>query len=60
MIESPCINVCKLDEVAGLCAGCHRSIEEIRAWRDASVDEKQSILAAASARRASNEGSRCN
>lgn len=55
MIDSPCINVCKLDEVAGLCAGCHRSIEEIRAWRTASTDEKQAIVEAAAARRNGRE-----
>ena len=55
MIESPCINVCKLDEASGLCAGCHRSIDEIRAWRTASVDEKQDILASAASRRHGKE-----
>jgi predicted Fe-S protein YdhL (DUF1289 family) len=51
MIESPCINVCKLDQVTGLCAGCLRSIDEIRAWRDASLEQKKAILDAASERR---------
>lgn len=50
-IESPCINVCKLDENTGLCAGCMRSIEEIRAWREATPEEKLSIREAAENRK---------
>ena len=29
---SPCINVCRMDEATGWCAGCLRSIDEIAAW----------------------------
>jgi prolyl-tRNA editing enzyme YbaK/EbsC (Cys-tRNA(Pro) deacylase)/predicted Fe-S protein YdhL (DUF1289 family) len=29
---SPCVSVCRMDEAAGLCLGCLRSIEEIIAW----------------------------
>lgn len=47
MIESPCINVCKLDQATGLCVGCLRSVDEIRAWRNASNEEKQAIVEAA-------------
>lgn len=50
-IESPCIKVCKLDPATDLCTGCLRSLAEIRAWRDASNDEKQAIVAAAQQRR---------
>lgn len=30
--DSPCINVCAMDPVTGLCAGCFRTIEEIANW----------------------------
>lgn len=30
--HSPCIGVCRLDEVSGLCLGCARSGDEIAAW----------------------------
>ncbi|TCT24928.1 hypothetical protein EDC34_103273 [Thermomonas haemolytica] len=30
-VLSPCIGICRL-EADGLCAGCHRSGEEIAAW----------------------------
>ena len=29
---SPCISVCRLDEVNGRCTGCHRTLAEIGAW----------------------------
>lgn len=31
---SPCIGLCQLDPLTGLCAGCARSGPEIGAWRD--------------------------
>lgn len=31
-VSSPCTGVCTLD-AAGLCLGCHRSGDEIAAWR---------------------------
>jgi predicted Fe-S protein YdhL (DUF1289 family) len=52
MIESPCINVCKMDEDSGLCQGCYRTLQEIAAWAMASDDEKRLILAAVAQRRA--------
>ncbi len=47
MVESPCINICKLDQATGLCIGCLRSVDEIRAWRDATSEQKLAIIEAA-------------
>ena len=33
MINSPCVGVCVLNAVTGLCNGCWRSVEEISNWR---------------------------
>ncbi|WP_029010707.1 DUF1289 domain-containing protein [Azospirillum halopraeferens] len=30
-VKSPCVRVCTLDE-RGVCIGCRRTIDEIRAW----------------------------
>jgi len=30
--DSPCIDVCRIDESSGLCEGCLRTIDEIGAW----------------------------
>ena len=31
-VPSPCISVCRIDEISGLCIGCYRSITEIIDW----------------------------
>jgi predicted Fe-S protein YdhL (DUF1289 family) len=31
-VPSPCINVCRMDDATGWCAGCLRTIDEIAAW----------------------------
>ncbi|MEM9590798.1 MAG: DUF1289 domain-containing protein, partial [Pseudomonadota bacterium] len=31
-METPCVNICMLDETSGLCIGCGRSGEEIADW----------------------------
>ena len=44
-VPSPCINICKMVPATSLCEGCMRTIDEIRAWRNASDDEKRAIWA---------------
>lgn len=44
-VPSPCINVCQMVPETGLCRGCLRTIDEIRAWRDASDDDRRAIWA---------------
>jgi len=48
--ESPCINICRLDD-HGICLGCFRSVEEIAAWSRMTETEKAAVIAALSARR---------
>ncbi|MBA4177330.1 MAG: DUF1289 domain-containing protein [Leptothrix sp. (in: Bacteria)] len=31
-VPSPCVNVCRMDEATGWCAGCLRTLDEIAAW----------------------------
>ncbi|NOU05784.1 MAG: DUF1289 domain-containing protein [Hyphomicrobiaceae bacterium] len=31
-MQSPCINICVIDDTAGLCVGCGRTILEIAGW----------------------------
>lgn len=47
---SPCVRMCTLDD-ANVCLGCHRTIDEICAWSEASLDERRGILARAMHRR---------
>ena len=49
MVNSPCINVCKME--AGLCAGCFRTLDEIARWANVGDDDKRLIVAAVAQRR---------
>ena len=42
-VESPCVNVCKLD-AARVCIGCGRSVAEIRDWKATSDGVKRRIV----------------
>jgi uncharacterized protein len=44
-LETPCVNICLLDDATGLCAGCGRSIEEIVRWTAMSDKERRDIMA---------------
>jgi uncharacterized protein len=50
-IPSPCIGVCRLDPVSGLCAGCMRTLAEIAAWPAAGDAERLAIVQHLRARR---------
>jgi predicted Fe-S protein YdhL (DUF1289 family) len=42
-VPSPCVNVCRMDEKSGLCAGCYRNIDEIIRWGSADAVYKKEI-----------------
>lgn len=41
---SPCLGICLMDPATRMCRGCLRTVEEIRAWYEASAAEKRAIL----------------
>lgn len=43
--DSPCVRVCVVNPVSGLCLGCLRSIDEIAAWSGMTVAERRAVLA---------------
>jgi hypothetical protein len=43
-IPSPCVGVCRLDPVSGLCAGCMRTLDEIASWPTADDAERLAIV----------------
>lgn len=51
MINSPCINICKMDTSNGLCQGCLRTIDEITVWSRLDDAGRQHILADVARRR---------
>ncbi len=50
-IASPCIKVCVIDPVSGLCSGCGRTLVEIAAWANLDARERRRIMAELPARR---------
>jgi len=51
-METPCIDVCTLDPVTGLCEGCARSIDEITQWASYTPAERRRIMAELESRKA--------
>jgi predicted Fe-S protein YdhL (DUF1289 family) len=45
VIESPCVNVCTVDQMSMLCVGCGRTLAEIAAWSRCSPEERRRIMA---------------
>ncbi|MCP5088174.1 MAG: DUF1289 domain-containing protein [Rhodobacteraceae bacterium] len=44
-IDSPCVKVCVVHPKAGICVGCHRSVDEISRWSGMSAPERAAISA---------------
>ena len=42
-VPSPCISVCRMSELTGLCEGCYRTLDEIRLWSSADDQAKRSM-----------------
>ncbi|WP_153132279.1 DUF1289 domain-containing protein [Dechloromonas hortensis] len=51
MLQSPCINICKMDATSGLCTGCFRTLDEITLWSRTDDATRAGILAAVARRR---------
>lgn len=43
-IESPCINICVINEETGLCLGCHRTRHEIAGWSRLSPAARRTVM----------------
>jgi uncharacterized protein len=50
-VGSPCINVCRIDEATGWCAGCLRTLDEIAWWSSMEDSEKRAVARAQPTRR---------
>ena len=42
-VPSPCISVCRMNEMTGLCEACYRTIDEIVQWAGADDESKRTI-----------------
>lgn len=54
-VPSPCISVCTIDQVTGLCAGCLRTLDEIATWSILDDAQKLAVWQSLPARRASGQ-----
>ncbi len=45
MIASPCTKVCQIDQRAGFCLGCRRTLGEIAAWGGMTEEQQAAVLA---------------
>jgi predicted Fe-S protein YdhL (DUF1289 family) len=43
-MESPCINICTIDEARGFCTGCGRTRAEIARWTSFTEAERRRIM----------------
>ncbi len=43
-LPSPCVQICVVDPLTGLCEGCGRSLSEIGRWAGMSEDEQRKVL----------------
>jgi uncharacterized protein len=44
-MDSPCVNVCVIDEATGFCQGCRRTLAEIATWSSIAPAERRAIMA---------------
>jgi predicted Fe-S protein YdhL (DUF1289 family) len=42
-LPSPCLSICRIDEEAGWCEGCARTLDEIACWGSASNAQRLQI-----------------
>lgn len=43
-LPSPCVSVCELDAITGLCKGCWRTVDEIGGWSALDNPGKLAVL----------------
>jgi uncharacterized protein len=49
-VSTPCIKVCVVDPLSGLCIGCGRTVEEVAGWGAMSEAERLGVMAGLEAR----------
>ena len=42
-MDTPCIQVCVVDDVTGFCIGCGRSRGEVASWSNLSGEQRRSV-----------------
>ncbi|MGE0699349.1 MAG: DUF1289 domain-containing protein [Hyphomicrobiaceae bacterium] len=55
-VETPCIGVCQIDRISGLCTGCRRTLAEIAGWARFLPKERRRIMSELAGRRLPGAG----
>ena len=42
-VNSPCVGICSVDDLSGLCVGCFRTMDEISQWWDMNDAERNKV-----------------
>ena len=50
-MNSPCVKVCQMDPVRGVCIGCCRTLDEIGRWSRMTDAERNAVMAGLAERR---------
>lgn len=45
LVSTPCIKVCAVSGMTGLCIGCGRTLTEIATWGSLTEDERKALMA---------------
>lgn len=48
--DSPCVRICQIHPVHGICIGCHRTAAEIAGWPALAPEARRALLAELPAR----------
>ena len=43
-VNSPCVGICSVDDLSGLCVGCFRTMDEISQWWDMNDAERNKVM----------------
>lgn len=43
-MDTPCVDICIMDQPSGLCVGCGRTLDEIACWSRIGVAERRRIM----------------
>ena len=44
-IETPCVNICRMDAENRYCIGCFRTLEELKSWSQMTEAERAAVMA---------------